>query len=100
MVRPTLPDHVGRMPQDPGYGNPCDPMEEATRIRLAYENVERWQRTSGGSFSGGVTMSQGEGRTYHVPIGDPEIAAKVSSRPISQSKGSAWLVNLIKGVFR
>ncbi len=80
-------DHAGRSPDHPRYGNPSDPLEEADRIRAAYENVDNWQKKYGSELSGGVKMSFGNGPTYEVPIGRPEIAQKVTSRPIMQEKG-------------
>jgi len=68
---------------DDRRGNPSDPAEEAERIRKAYENVDNWQRKYGGEFSGSVKMSVGSGPVYEVPIGQPEIAQKIVSRPIA-----------------
>lgn len=120
-----FPDHAGRLPSDPRYGNPSDPDEEASRIGKAYENVDKWQRKYGAEFSGGVKMQYGDGPVYNVPIGNPEIAAKINSRPIVAPApvkalpepaeaapeppaiqlvpSESWLarlINRIKGVFR
>ena len=65
------------------HGNPSDPNEEAERVRKAYENVDEWQKKYGSELSGGVKMSFGNGPAYEVPIGRPEIAQKVVSRPIT-----------------
>lgn len=82
MAQKSMPDHAGRMPDHPRYGNPSDPAEEVQRIRRAYQNIENWQDQYG-EFSGGVSMQYGSGKVYEVPIGDPEIAAKIVSRPIA-----------------
>jgi hypothetical protein len=84
MARKSHPDHAGRMPDHPRYGNPSDEAEEAGRIGKAYENVDKWQRKYGAEFSGGVSMSYGDGPVYNVPIGDREIGQKIVGRPISQ----------------
>ncbi len=83
MARKSLPDHEGRMPDHPRYGNPSDPTEEVERVRAAYESFDKWQRKYGGEFSGSVSMSVGDGKVYTVPVGDREIAQKVVSRPIA-----------------
>ena len=67
--------------KDPRHGNPSDPAEEAERVRKAHENLTKWQDQYGG-FSGGVSMQMGSGRKYEVPIGNPEIAQKIVSRPL------------------
>lgn len=128
MARKKHPDHAGRMPDHPRYGNPSDPTEETVRIRNAHDNVEKWRREYAGEFSGGVTMQYGSGKVYEVPIGNPEIAQKISGRalgptPETQSlpepaefapeptklgippptppQSWVWrLINLIKGEFR
>lgn len=82
MTRNSLPDHAGRMPDHPRYGNPSAPAEEAERVGKARDNLVEWQRKTGAEFSGGVSMSYGDGPTYKVPIGDREIAQKIVSRPL------------------
>src|SRR5438445_13762851 len=76
------PDHAGRMPGHPRYGNPSDPAEEAARVLKAYKNIDDWQRKTGAQLSGGVSMQYGDGKVYDVTIGNPAIAQKVVSRPI------------------
>lgn len=87
MARKIHPDHAGRMPDHPRYGNPSDPAEEESRLQGALKNVQDWQDKYGGQFSGGVTMSYGgensAGKSYHVPIGDAKLADKISSRPLT-----------------
>lgn len=82
MAKPQHPDHAGRMPGHPRYGNPSDEGEEAARIGKAFQNMEDWKERNGG-FSGGVTMQYGNGPVYQVGIGQPEIAQKIVSRPIA-----------------
>ncbi len=65
------------------HGSPSDPNEEAERILKAYENLGLWEKKYGSELSGGVKMSFGNGPTYEVPIGRPEIEQKVVSRPIA-----------------
>lgn len=85
MAKPQYPDHAGRMPDHPRYGNPSDPNEESDRIEGAAKNLENWAAKYGGSLSGGVSMQYGSGKKYEVPIGQPEIAQKVVSRPLAAS---------------
>lgn len=117
MAKKSKPDHAGRMPDHPRYGNPSDPAEEETRIRGAFQNVQDWQDKYGAQFSGGVTMGYGD-KSYHVPIGDPAIADRIVSRPIGKEAEAkalpepapppipvqeSWitrLLNSIKGAFK
>lgn len=85
MARKKLPDHEGRLPNHPRYGNPSDPAEEAARIGLAIKNLDDWQSRTGAQFSGGVTMQYGErgNMMYSVDVGDKKIAQAISGRPIT-----------------
>lgn len=114
-----LPDHAGRMPDHPRYGNPSDPSEEAGRVGMAAKNLDDWRERTGAQFSGGVTMSVG-GKAFDVPIGDREIAQKVTGRALPPAPVApeiapplvppqlppppqSWLarmLNRIKGVFK
>lgn len=102
MARPQYPDHLGRMPGHPRYGNPCDPQEEAERISGALKNLDDWAMKYGGSFSGGVNMQYGSGKKYSVQVGSPELAQKIVSRPLSPpfkpriARTLGWLIDLIK----
>lgn len=130
MARKKYPDHAGRMPDHPRYGNPSDESEEVQRILGAQKNLEDWQDRYGGQFSGAVSMSYGppddSASKYTVQIGDTQIANKISGRPIAAPEVKAlpepaeaaseplpipvqlppqqsvlfWLIDRIKGVFR
>lgn len=81
MAPKIYPDHAGRMPSDPRYGNPSEPAEEGARIAGAAKNLDDWAKKTGVRFSGGITMGVG-GKLYEVPVGDTVIAQKVASRAI------------------
>lgn len=86
-MAPKLPDHLGRMPDHPRYGNPSDPAEEAERIAGAAKNLDDWRDKYGGEFSGGVRMSYG-GQAFDVQVGDKEIAQKITSRALPTTRTS------------